>query len=224
MNATDYSHGPSAEEELVYSFRNRIALFVGTRLHDRSAIQDITQDVLLAVMLALRRGQLRDPDRLGAFVFGTARNIINSYRRAGSRVPPQAPIDSEDCSVTDIDPVEHAERNALVRRALSLLDSRDRRILLLTLVNGLKAGEVAVRIGLTSEVVRARKSRALKKMIELVGTLSQRSRTTTEPIVVTRWTGNRATPKPTAARVVGDRSGRPDPLLPTAGEPATTGA
>lgn len=104
---------------------------------------------------------------------------MNSYLRAGSRLVRQVSIDSEDWSVTDVDPVEDSERKALVRRALSLLDSRDRRILLLTLVNGLKAGEIAARIGVTSEVVRARKSRALKKMIERVSALSQGSRPTT---------------------------------------------
>ena len=85
MNATDYRHEPSAEEELVYVFRNRIALFVRTRLHDPSAIQDITQDIQLAVMLALRRGQVRERDRLGAFVYGTARNLINNYLRTRRR-------------------------------------------------------------------------------------------------------------------------------------------
>ena len=63
---------------------------------------------------------------------------------------------------------------ALVRRALGILDPTDRRILLMTLVEGLKPGEIGVRLGLTSEVVRARKSRALKKTIDRVKKLSRR--------------------------------------------------
>lgn len=60
MNTTDYRPGASAEEELVCLFRKRIALFVRTRMPDPSAAQDITQNVLLAVVLAVRRWQLRD--------------------------------------------------------------------------------------------------------------------------------------------------------------------
>ena len=106
-------------------------------------------------------------------------SMIKNFLRARSRLPRQAPINDEVCSVSDSDPVENRERNALVRRALSLLDSRDRKILLLTLVHGLKTGEIATRVGLTSEVVRAWKSRALKKMIERISTLSQRSQPAT---------------------------------------------
>ena len=175
MNAIDHRCGPSADEELVYQFRNRIAFFVRTRMHDPSAVQDLTQDILLAVVVAVRRGQLRNPDRLAAFIYGTARNIVKSHLRARSRHPRLVPIDSDDWSITGDDPADDRERRALVRRALSTLDSRDRQILLLTLVTGLKSGEIATHLGLTSEVVRARKSRALKKVIAQVRAWSRRS-------------------------------------------------
>jgi len=38
----------------------------------------------------------------------------------------------------------------------------------MTLVDGLKPGEIAARTGLTSEVVRKRKSRASKKLQEVI--------------------------------------------------------
>ena len=60
-----------------------------------------------------------------------------------------------------------------MRRALAVLDSTDRKILLLTLIEGLKPGEIGARLGLTSEVVRTRKSRALKKAAERVKHLSR---------------------------------------------------
>jgi RNA polymerase sigma-70 factor (ECF subfamily) len=53
-----------------------------------------------------------------------------------------------------------------VREELKQLDPTDRRILLLTLVEGLKPAEIADRLGLSAEVVRARKSRAVKKIVE----------------------------------------------------------
>ena len=123
-------------------------------------------------ILALRDGHLREAERLEAFVYGTARNLINNYRRARSRVPREDPIDGIELASAP-ESLDHTERGALVRRALCALDSTDRRILLLTLEEGLKPGEIALRLSLTSEVVRTRKSRALRKVIQHLKRLSR---------------------------------------------------
>ena len=143
------------------------------RSRDPEAARDLAQDVMLAVVRALRNEQLREPERLAGFVYGTARNVINNYLRTRSRLPKEDSIDAALHLASPPDPVDHGERIGLVRRALGTLGSTDRKILLLTLVEGLKPGEIGVRLGLTSEIVRARKSRALKKTIERVKRLSR---------------------------------------------------
>ena len=163
----------SAEEELDRLFRSRVLFLAVARTRDPEAARDVTQDVMLAVVRALRNGHLREAERLAAFVYGTARNLINGYLRARRRLPREDPIDDGLHLASLPDPHENTERRDMVRRALAALDSTDRRILLLTLVEGLKPGEIAVRLGLTSEVVRTRKSRALKKTIERVKKLSR---------------------------------------------------
>lgn len=167
------SREPSAEEELVRLFFDRVAFLVLARTRDPEAARDVAQDVMLAVVRALRNGHLREAERLGAFVYGTARNLTNNYLRTRSRLK-EDPIDDAIHLAGTTEPAENRERIALVRQALGVLDETDRKILLLTLVEGLKPGEIAVRLGLTSEVVRARKSRALKKTTERVKTLSRR--------------------------------------------------
>jgi RNA polymerase sigma factor (sigma-70 family) len=164
---------PAAEEELVHLFADRIRFLVFARTGDREVAPDLTQDVMLAVVRALRNGHLRDAERLAAFVYGTARNVINNYLRTRSRLPGEEPLDATLHAASVPDPVEDNERATLVRRALAALDSTDRKILWLTLVEGLKSGEVAVRLGLASEVVRTRKSRATKKMTNSVKRLSR---------------------------------------------------
>jgi len=57
---------------------------------------------------------------------------------------------------------------------LEQLELTDQRILLLTLVEGLKPGDIAQRLNLTSEVVRARKSRAVRKVTETIRKLSRK--------------------------------------------------
>ena len=89
---------------------------------------------------------------------GIARNTANNYLRTRRR---QSVLDELPESVAAAvwdDPVESAERRQLVRRALSSVSQEDRRILMLTLAEGLKPGEIAERLGLNDEVVRTRKS------------------------------------------------------------------
>ena len=164
---------PSAEEELVRVFRARVLVMMRARTQEPDAARDLCQDVLIAVLCALRQGQLRVPERIAAFVHGIARNTANNYLRTRRR---QAGLDEVPESVAAAvgdDPVESAERRQLVRCALSSVTPEDRRILMLTLVEGLKPGEIAERLGLNDEVVRTRKSRALRKVIERVRELSR---------------------------------------------------
>jgi len=167
------NHDSSAEEVLVRVFSPRVAFLAFVRTHDAEVARDLAQEVLLAVVCALRNGQLHEAERLPGFVYGTARNLINNYLRKRTRLPAEDPIDATLYTASAPDPVENRERRALVRRALAGLTSTDRRILLLTLVDGLKPTEIAARLGLTSEVVRTRKSRAVKEIVERVKALSR---------------------------------------------------
>ena len=166
---------PSAEEELVREFGERVRVFVGMRTRDREAARDLGQEIMMSVVTALREGRLRDAERVAAFVYGTARNVVNNYLRTRRDETPSGFL-PEVAAITP-DPsaeFEAGQRQGLVRRALARLSRSDRGILLLTLVDGLKPGEIGHRLGLTAEVVRARKARALKKVIEQIDALSRK--------------------------------------------------
>jgi RNA polymerase sigma-70 factor (ECF subfamily) len=166
---------PAAEDELVRQFGERVRVFAAMRTRDRETARDLGQEVMIGVLTALRQGQLRDPDRLAAFVYGIARNIVNNHLRIG-RARPSEPLVSEIPAASP-DPVERIEtgrRHVLVRGALARLNRADRGILLLTLVDGLKPAEIASRLGLTAEVVRVRKSRALKKVVDRVSAMTRK--------------------------------------------------
>jgi RNA polymerase sigma-70 factor (ECF subfamily) len=164
----------SAEEELVRLFGERVFLVAVVRTRDREAARDLTQEVLLAVLAALRNGHLREEERLSAYVYGTARNLVNNYLRQRSQQPALIPLDPDVAFVQPSFELENSERRSLVQSALARLDAGERRILLLTLVEGLKPGEIARRLGLNPMVVRARKSRALKKVMKAVRKLSRK--------------------------------------------------
>jgi len=164
----------AAEGELVESFGGKVYAMAVVRTRDREASRDLVQDVLWAVIQALRGGHLRAPDKLAAFVSGTARNLINNYCRTRGRAardtaPPSQPLTTN---------VEHAfddqQRAVVVRAAVRGLEGIDRRILTLTLVDGLTAVEIATRLSLNPDAVRQRKSRAIKKVMALLADRSGR--------------------------------------------------
>jgi RNA polymerase sigma factor (sigma-70 family) len=158
----------SAETELVREFTHRIFVMAVVRTRDRETAQELVQDVLMAVIGALRKDQLQDTDKLAAFVHGTARNLINNRLRFESQRPPLEPLSDDLAQASLTEQVEDAERLQLVHQALERLGEKDRKILWMTLVEGRKSGEIAEALGLTSEVVRTRKLRATKRVARLV--------------------------------------------------------
>jgi len=138
------------------------------RTRDREIVRDLVQDTLLAVITALRKGQLLDQDKLSAFVNGTARNIINNHLRSQTQSPHFEGLQEDLAQIDSANNIEESERVRFVREALAGMRRQDREILQMTLVDGKKPGEIAAVLGLTSEVVRTRKLRASRKIAELV--------------------------------------------------------
>ena len=163
----------AAEEELIQRFSGPVFALAFARTRDREAARDLQQETLRAVLQALRDGALRDAGKLAAFVSGTARNLTNNYIRTRNRSSREDPLPADVASLDAGDPAEDSQRLEQVRSALRVLGPIDREILLLTLVKGMKPGEIAVQVRLTSEVVRQRKSRAIRRVIEALKGVSR---------------------------------------------------
>jgi antitoxin HigA-1 len=71
----------AAEAALVQRFAPSVTVMLRARTRGGSAVPDLVQDVLLAVLQALRAGTLRDPLKLAPFVHGVTRNVANGYLR-----------------------------------------------------------------------------------------------------------------------------------------------
>lgn len=157
-----------AETEVVRQFTRRIFVMSFVRTRDREAARDLVQDVLMAVIGALRKGQLQEPDKLPAFVHGTARNLINNQLRNEGQHPPLEPLPEDLPQANIVEQLEDGERVRLIHQAIEQLGQADREILQMTLAEGRKPGEIAAILGLSSDVVRTRKLRALKKVTDLI--------------------------------------------------------
>jgi RNA polymerase sigma-70 factor (ECF subfamily) len=165
----------SSERVLVEHFAPRVRAMALARTRDPDLSRDLTQETLVALLQAFRKGQVRDHDKVAGFVAGVARNVINNHRRRRHRHP-ESQIDEHTPDIpapSAADDVDAAERRRLMAAALAELGQADREVLILTLVEGLKPSQIASRIGVTADVARTRKSRALKR---IMGVLASRSR------------------------------------------------
>ena len=126
----------------------------------------------MAALKAVREGRLREADRLAGFVAGTARNLALKHQRSRRRDPLPLEDALEPAAGPPTEELEAAERVALVEQALDRLEEGERQVMELTWLEGLEPREIAGRLRLSGDVVRARKSRALKKIVNYVRTRS----------------------------------------------------
>ena len=73
------------ESELYRRFAPRVRFYGLRHLGDDAAAQDLAQEVLLLAIEQLRAGNVRDPDQIGSFIFGTSRMMATSRRRLARR-------------------------------------------------------------------------------------------------------------------------------------------
>jgi RNA polymerase sigma-70 factor (ECF subfamily) len=160
----------ASESELARLFYPHLMAMAAGRLHNRETAREITQETLLAVLSALRDGRLREPGKLPAFVIGTGRNLINNYLRRLNQKPEPITLGSAEAGIPDSHSstgqvlIEEEEKRDLVAGTLRDLKPVDRRILFLTLAEGLHPREIALETGLKPEIIRLRKSRALRRV------------------------------------------------------------
>jgi RNA polymerase sigma-70 factor (ECF subfamily) len=166
----------SAEEELIARFQQRVRMYVSVRTSHPDYAEEVTQETMLAAVLALRDGKVREPQYLGSFILGIARNqLADAIRRQARRKTSQL---SENFDIPSPSEVRDPELVESARREIEALEPGDRRILWLTLIDGFKPGEIAAQLGMSAELVRQRKSRALRKVVERLQPLSRSLRPT----------------------------------------------
>jgi RNA polymerase sigma factor (sigma-70 family) len=153
----------SAERDLVDLFYGRIFAMAMARTRDRETSLDLVQEIMLAVLSALREGRLREPAALPGYVSTTARNRISYFFRQSGRKPTEPLLSAESSLPSPEESTRRQERLRLAHRAIKQLNPAEQRILRLTFVEGLTAREIGARLGLEPEAVRKRKSRALRK-------------------------------------------------------------
>jgi RNA polymerase sigma-70 factor, ECF subfamily len=152
-----------AEADFCRHFAPRIRLFGLKRLRSEAAAADLVQDVLMLVLQKLRAGEVREPERIGSFVLGVARQmVIDNRRNAGRR---ERLIDT---FALDLEPVEAVASEGpdpeRLQHCLQALPERERSVLVMTFYDDCPAEVLGAQFGLSPGNVRVIRHRGLKHL------------------------------------------------------------
>jgi len=162
----------SAQVEFVNRYGRPVQAIATARTNDPEAARDICQDVLMAVLTAIQRDQVREPEKLGAFIQGTTRNLINNFLRTRER---RREVDLESINVLGVDPqieLEAQDRERLLRSVLRMFSATDQAILLFYF-EGHTFAEIAGKVGISHAAIRKRKERMMDQIRKIIGDSSQ---------------------------------------------------
>jgi RNA polymerase sigma-70 factor (ECF subfamily) len=152
-------------------YSNRLCVFAYARTHDRTAAEEIVQDVFLAIWI--RRGTWDVPGTIKTYLYRAVLNRIANYRRDRKRsarfldrffreVPTQCVGGVEETSDNDvISPLHHA-----LAVAVAELSPRGREVWVLSREHGMTYVEIAVTLGVSVKTVEMHMSRALATLRE----------------------------------------------------------
>lgn len=160
-----------AINDLLREFRPQIYRYCIARLGRLEVAEDVTQETCMALTAALPIYREQGKS-FAAFVFGIASNKIKMSLRSSSRRPEDPYDQLPDRVSATPGPSEHAERNDELRQLLNRLDAlpeRHREILLMRVVAGLSAQEVADALGMKSGAVRVAQHRAMNVLRQNIG-------------------------------------------------------
>ncbi len=159
---------PAAESALYRRLAPRVRLYGLRHLRDPHAAHDLVQQVLLTTLERLRKGELREPDKIASFVLGMCRMTVLEIRRGAWRREqlmerwgdPAEAYDAPEPLVLD---------EARLAECLKKLAERERSVVTLSFFADKDGDEVADDLGLTAGNVRVIRHRAIGKLRECMG-------------------------------------------------------
>jgi RNA polymerase sigma-70 factor (ECF subfamily) len=165
------ANDPSGMEELYRVFTTGIRFYLCRQLGPQD-LDDKVHDAFLTIALSIRRGDLREPERLMGYVRTVVRRQVAGY--IGSAVESRRNLVDPDHGVILRDRRPDPERKAieeqnlaLAMRVLNTLPRRDREVLVRFYLQEQPPAEICRDMGLTQTQFRLTKSRAKARFTEL---------------------------------------------------------
>jgi len=151
------------QEHFCAYFTALIRIKLSSRVRSPQVVEDVRQETFARFFKALHADQIQHPERLGSFVLGMCRNVLNEQYRCDGRM---TPLESEDeqsfpaAGLSLIDSLLAKENEKIVRKIIETLSERDRRLLTLVFLEEKDKDEVCHEMGENREYLRVLLHRA----------------------------------------------------------------
>lgn len=163
--------GDSTAKYRLYEVFNRGIRFQLIRQLGTLELDDRVHDTFVIVLQAIVRKDLRDPDRLLAYIRTVVRRQIATYieRAMTNRRdrPESAGLELHDPAFNPEESLISHERRRVMRKTLSELNARDREILIRFYIDEMPMEEICKEMDLTVNQFRLLKSRAKSRFSEI---------------------------------------------------------
>ena len=146
----------------------RVRLYGLRHLRDEHAADDLTQQVLITTLEALRAGRLRDPEKLASFVLGTCRMTVLDIRRGAERKERLLEQFGVEMLAPAPSPTPRLDHDHLARCVQSLKE-RERTVVVMTFYDEQTGADVASFLGVSEANVRVIRHRAIQQLRECMG-------------------------------------------------------
>jgi RNA polymerase sigma-70 factor (ECF subfamily) len=157
-----------AEAELFRRMAPRIRLYGLRHLRDEQAAEDLTQEVLITTLEALRAGRLREPEKLASFVLGTCRMTVLDWRRGAQRRERLLEQFGTDLLAPVQPSLPQLDQEQLTR-CVQGLKERERTVVVMTFYDEQTAADVARLLGVSEANARVIRHRAIHQLRECMG-------------------------------------------------------
>lgn len=157
-----------AEAELFRRMAPRIRLYGLRHLRDVHASEDLTQQVLITTLEALRAGRLREPEKLASFVMGTCRMMVLDLRRGAQRKEHLLEQFGRDLIAPAQPSMPQLDHDQLTR-CVQNLKERERTVVVMTFYDEETSANVASFLGVSEANVRVIRHRAIHQLRKCMG-------------------------------------------------------
>ncbi|HKQ05071.1 MAG TPA: sigma-70 family RNA polymerase sigma factor [Blastocatellia bacterium] len=161
-----------AETELVERYKDGIAIIIGRVVRNDAVTDDLSQETFRIVLEKIRRGEVRDPERLSGFICSVAENLALDYVRRLRRKVNQEEIGEaeqiRDPRADQFAALLQKERGAIVRQVIDELKvERDREVLFRYYIAEEDKERICADLKLSSRQFNSVRFRALNRYREL---------------------------------------------------------
>jgi len=158
----------NAFAQIVERYQRAVYAVSLSHVHDRALCDDITQDTFVTAWRQL--DELRDPERLPAYLCGIARNLARDARKR-RRFEGDMPERETAANGTPFESLSNAESDRLLSLALDAVPAKYREPLVLFYFEQRGADDIARVLGISEATAHQRLSRGRKHLAEQMTSL-----------------------------------------------------